>query len=89
MLCVTSQLGHPNFGVKDSLSAGIAVEAHGCLMLTMMIFEVATIEIMMMILSCEVLIFEVEIYKMMMMMMMPTCEGAVSADSDFDIGRSP
>ena len=60
-------------------------------MLTMMIFEVATIEIMMMILSCEVIIFEVKIYKMMMMMvmMMPTCEGAVSADSDFDIGRSP
>ena len=55
----------------------------------MMIFEVATIEIMMMILSCEVMIFEVKIYKMMMMMMMPTCEGAVSADSDFDIGRSP
>ena len=58
-------------------------------MLTMMIFEVATIEIMMMILSCEVIIFEVKIHKMMMMMMMPTCEGAVSADSDFDIGRSP
>ena len=58
-------------------------------MLTMMIFEVATIEIMMMILSCEVIIFEVKIYKMMMTMMMPTCEGAVSADSDFDIGRSP
>ena len=86
-----------------------------------MIFEVATIEIMMMILSYEVIIFEVKIYKMMMMqclcvchgkshfraerrrskvsgplgfglvmmMMMPTCEGAVSADSDFDIGRSP
>ena len=55
----------------------------------MMIFEVATIEIMMMILSYEVIIFEVKIYKMMMTMMMPTCEGAVSADSDFDIGRSP
>ena len=52
-------------------------------MLTMKIFEVATTEIMMMM----VRIFEVKIYEIMMMM--PTCEGAVSADSDFDIGRSP
>ena len=36
------------------------------------------------------IIFEIKINEMMMMMMMmPTCEGAVSADSDFDIDRSP
>ena len=47
-------------------------------MLTMMIFEVATIEIMMMILSYEVIIFEVKIYKMMMMQCLCVCHGKSS-----------